>query len=192
MFDNLHKAFSRIESLEDEEWELIKSRFHEVEFKKKEHLLSLGKIANSFFFINEGLVRLYGYKNGEEKTLFFFKEGMMAGSIKSYRREQPTNLILEAIEPTKALRIDRPDLEELYYSSPKMARLSVRIYQQRLEQILQFFSSFVLDTPEERYKNFLKKEPDLLNRVPQHIIASFLGVTPVSLSRIRTRMLHKS
>lgn len=142
-------------------------------------------------FISKGLARLLGHKDGEEKTLFFFKEGMFAGSIQSYLFEKPSHLVLEALEEIEGLEISREDLEFIVQKSPDLSFIIMTYTQLRLSALLHFFSSFVLDNPEERYEKFLVNEPELFNRVPQHIIASFLGMTPVSLSRIRKRLLDR-
>jgi len=167
---------------------LIKDRFEPRTFKKKEKLLDIDQVARHFYFINSGLLRLYGYKDGEEKTLFFFKENMIAGSIDSYLDQSPGSLVLEALTDMETLAISGENLQDLYQVSHEMTKIGLLLTQYRLSYLLKFFSSFVLDSPEERYRRFMEEHPDLLMEIPQHIIASFLGVTPVSLSRIRKRI----
>jgi CRP-like cAMP-binding protein len=191
IFDQLEKLFQSIAPLDQQELDFIRSRFKPIQFAKKDRLLDFQEVADHFFYINYGLVRLFSYKDGEEKTLFFFKENMIAGSIESYLEHAPSNLVLEALEPGEGLKISKKDLNELLQSSPAMNRVGLALTQQRLQYLLGFFSSFVLDSPEERYLKFMANSSDLMNRVPQHIIASFLGITPVSLSRIRKRLMHK-
>lgn len=188
---HLLEILRTIRPLSDEDWELARSKFKLVSFVKKERIIDAETVANRYVFISNGLARLYGFKAGEEKTLFFFKEGMFAGSIQSYLFEKPSHLVLEALEDVEGLEISREDLEFIIEQSQDMAFIMMTYTQLRLNGLLQFFSSFVLDSPEERYKKFVAREPDLFNRVPQHIIASFLGITPVSLSRIRKRLLNK-
>ncbi|MFT7031490.1 MAG: CRP-like cAMP-binding protein [Marinoscillum sp.] len=190
-FDQLEKLFQSITPLDQQELDFIRSQFKPIQFVKKERLLDFQEVADHFFYIDSGLVRLFGYKEGEEKTLFFFKENMIAGSIDSYLAHVPSNLVLEAMEAGEGLKISKKDLNELLQSSPAMNRVGLALTQQRLQYLLGFFSSFVLDSPEERYLKFMANSSDLMNRVPQHIIASFLGITPVSLSRIRKRLTHK-
>ena len=187
----LLQVLRNIYPLSDEEWEWIKPKFRPVSFRKKERIIETEMISGSYVFIARGLARLYGYKEGAEKTLFFFKEGMLAGSIQSYLFQKPSLMVLEALEEIDGLEISKDDLETVFQSSPAMAQILMTYTQLRLNSLLHFFSSFVLDSPEERYEKFMLNEPGLLNRVPQHIIASFLGITPVSLSRIRKRLLDK-
>ncbi|MFY0607244.1 MAG: Crp/Fnr family transcriptional regulator [Cyclobacteriaceae bacterium] len=170
------------------EKENIRKAFIPVFFDKKQKMLEYQRVADHFFFINSGLARLYGYKDGEEKTLFFFKENMIAGSMDSYIDQKPNSLILESIEPIKALMISREAIDQVLGSSLAMTKVGLRLTQIRLQYLLSFYASFVLDSPEERYLKFLKESGDLAGRVPQHMIASFLGITSVSLSRIRKRI----
>lgn len=189
--DHLLQSLRAIRPLSDEDWEMARSKFKPVSFARRERIIDTETVANSYIFISTGLARLYGFKEGEEKTLFFFKEGMFAGSIQSYLFEKPSLLVFEALEDIDGLEISREDLEFIIQQSQDIAFIIMTYTQLRLNGLLHFFSSFVLDNPEERYEQFIANEPGLLNRVPQHIIASFLGITPVSLSRIRKRLLDK-
>ncbi|MDW3194932.1 MAG: Crp/Fnr family transcriptional regulator [Cytophagales bacterium] len=188
---HLLQTLRAIRPLSDEDWEMAASKFKPVTYQKKQRIIDTETVANSYVFISKGLARLHGYKDGEEKTLFFFKEGMFAGSIQSYLFEKPSLLVLETIEEIEGLEISKEDLEAIFQQSPDLSFIIMTYTQLRLNHLLHFFSSFVLDSPEERYEKFMANEPDLLNRVPQHIIASFLGMTPVSLSRIRKRLLER-
>ena len=190
-FERLRNVMSSIEPLNEEDWEMMLARFNPVSFRKKDRILDTEEVSNRYIFIASGLARLYGYKEGEEKTLFFFKEGMFAGSIQSYLFDQPSQLVLEAIEDVEGLEIGKEDLDYVFRSSAAISKILMIYTQMRLSSLLNYFSSFVLDSPEERYEKFILAEPDLHNRVPQHIIASFLGITPVSLSRIRKRLFDK-
>ena len=184
----LFSTLSEWGPLSEGDKKIIHSRFKPVTFKKKQRLIEPEQVSNSYVYIVNGLARLYGYKDGEEKTLFFFKEGMFAGSIESYMFGKPSALVLEAIEDINGLEAGREDLEYAFGSSPSLAKSLMTYTQLRLNGLLHYFSSFVLDSPEERYEKFIMREPELFNRVPQHVIASFLGITPVSLSRIRKRI----
>ena len=187
----LFKTLAEWGSLSDSDKEIIHSRFKPVTFRKKARLIEAEEVSHSYVFISKGLARLYGYKDGEEKTLFFFKEGMFAGSIQSYLFGDPSSLVLEAMEDIEGLEARKEDLEYAFQHSPAIARALMMYTQFRLTALLHYFSSFVLDTPEERYEKFILREPELFNRVPQHVVASFLGLTPVSLSRIRKRLQQK-
>ncbi|KPL15383.1 MAG: hypothetical protein AMS23_10950 [Bacteroides sp. SM1_62] len=191
MYTKLYELFGRFIPLDENDKQILQERFEPQSVKKKHQLLEYGKVANHFYFINEGLIRLYGHKEGEEKTLFFFTEGMIAGSIESYLTQAPSELILEALEDTHLLVISGEGLQELYDISTKFSKAGLLLTQHRLAALMKFFTSFVFGSPEARYQDFQNSHPDLIQRVPQHIIASFLGITPVSLSRIRKRISNQ-
>ena len=115
---------------------------------------------------------------------------MIAGSIESYLAQAPSELILEALEDTELLAVSGEGLQGLYDHSIKFSKAGLLLTQHRLAALMKFYTSFVFDSPSARYQEFIKNHPDLVQRVPQHIIASFLGVTPVSLSRIRKRIYN--
>ena len=190
MYDKLYNLFGRFITMDETERQILEERFEPRDINRKEQLIEYGQVANHYFFINKGLLRLYGYKEGQEKTLFFFKENMIAGSIESFLTQAPSELILEALEDTELLAITGEGLQELYDLSIKFSKAGLLLTQYRLAALMKFYTSLVFDSPEARYQEFLKNHPDLIQRVPQHIIASFLGITPVSLSRIRKRILN--
>ena len=190
-FEQIWNTLSSMASLTKSDQQFILEQFKPVSFRKKDRIIDTEETSTGYVFINQGLARLYGYKDGEEKTLFFFKEGMFAGSIQTYLFEKPSVLVVEAMEDIEGLAIDKQGLDDMFAHSKELSQALMIYTQHRLNGLLYYFSSFVLDSPEERYEKFILSEPDLFNRVPQHVIASFLGITPVSLSRIRKRLMDK-
>ncbi|HCR54650.1 MAG TPA: Crp/Fnr family transcriptional regulator, partial [Cytophagales bacterium] len=128
----------------------------------------------------------------EEITGFIFKEHLFASSYDSFLRKVPSLQTLETLEACELLVITYQKLEELYVTLPKINVLTRKVAEQRFINGQQILSSFLLESPEERYRRFEVQHKDLLQRVPQNMIASFLGITPVSLSRIRKRMQQPS
>ncbi len=189
MFQNFYKVIGSIVSFTDEEKQLIEEAFVFRKVAKKTKLSEEGKVAKELYFISKGLVRLYYTKDGEEITGFIFKENLFASSYDSFLREVPGIQTLEALEDCELLVISKRNLEKLYEAVPKMHIVARKVAEQRFINAQQMLSSFILDTPVERYKKFEEQHGDLLLRVPHHIIASLLGITPVSLSRIRKRLL---
>ncbi len=188
MFQNFYKVIGSIVSFTDEEKQLIEEAFVFRKVAKKTKLSEEGKVAKELYFISKGLVRLYYTKDGEEITGFIFKENLFASSYDSFLREVPGTQTLEALEDCELLVISKRNLEKLYEAVPKMHFVARKVAEQRFINAQQMLSSFILDTPVERYKKFEEQHGDLLLRVPHHIIASLLGITPVSLSRIRKRL----
>jgi CRP-like cAMP-binding protein len=190
MFESFYSYTSKIVSFTQNEKELIENAFSFRQVPKKYKLAEEGKIAKELYFINKGLVRLYYTKDGEEITGYIFKENLFASSYDSFLRQVPSIQTLEALEDCDLLVIHKNELEKLYETLPKMQILARKVAEQRFINAQMMLSSFILDSPEERYRKFEEQHGDLLLRVPHHIIASYLGITPVSLSRIRKRLME--
>jgi len=190
MFKAFYEFTDRIISFTASEKAALENAFTIRQVPRKYQLSKEGEIADELFFILKGLIRLYYRKDGEEITGFIFKENLFASSYDSFLRQVPGIQTLETLEPCDLLVISRNDLEELYEQIPKMQILARKVAEQRFIHAQMMLSSFILDTPEERYVKFLEQQGELLLRVPHHVIASLLGITPVSLSRIRKRTLQ--
>ncbi len=188
MFESIYRYVNHFISLTNKEKAIFESVFTFRQVPKNFVLIEEGKVANELFFINKGLLRLYYTKDGDDITGFIFREGLFAGSYDSFLRRSPGIQTLETLEDCDLLAITADHMEQLYAEIPKMNILTRKIAEQRFINAQMILSSFILDSPEERYRKFEEQHKDLLLRVPQHMIASFLGITPVSLSRIRKRI----
>ncbi|MDR6571152.1 cAMP-binding domain of CRP or a regulatory subunit of cAMP-dependent protein kinases [Chitinophaga ginsengisegetis] len=143
-------------------------------------------------FIEQGIMRAYIIKsNGDEATLFLRWEKQFIASHDTIIHRRPSRFIYRALEPTTLLEIDYDVLEEVLKTHPEYEPLRNFFLMRMLSESLNIMESFVTLSPEERYRNLLAERFDLVNRVPDKYIASMLGITPVSLSRIRKRMLDK-
>ena len=157
--------------------------------KAKTVLVSNGQIADELYFIQKGLLRLYYTTDeGTDITGFIFFENMFAGSLESFLVQQPSQQTLETLEPTVLLVLSKKSLEELYQRIPVSHIIMRKVMEERFVSAQHILSSHILYNAEQRYLQFAHRYPNLLQRVPQHLIASFLGITPVSLSRIRNRI----
>ncbi|MCF1715291.1 Crp/Fnr family transcriptional regulator [Flavihumibacter sp. RY-1] len=188
MFSALFKYSAQLVSFTREEQQIIESYFSVRQVPKKFTLIQNGKIARELYFINKGLLRLYYSKDTEDITAFIFREHLFASSYDSFLRQAPSIQGLDTLEDSELLVITYDDLNTLYKKVPRMETLARKIAEQRFINAQQILSSYILDSPEERWKKFEAINGDLLLRVPHHMIASFLGITPVSLSRIRKRL----
>ena len=188
MFSALFKYCSQLVSFTREEQQIIESYFSIRQVPKKFTLIQNGKIARELYFINKGLLRLYYTKDTEDITAFIFREHLFASSYDSFLRQAPSIQGLDTLEDSELLVITYDDLNTLYKKVPRMETLARKIAEQRFINAQLILSSYILDSPEERWKKFEATNGDLLLRVPHHMIASFLGITPVSLSRIRKRL----
>ena len=175
----------------DAEVNTILEKFVKRRIKKKVNLLSAGSVAKEIYFIYSGCMRLYYEKDGEDISAYFFTEGMFAGAYDSFVSRQPSRHNIETIENCEVRAISFSDSQELFATVPRMNELVRKVIEERFVSLHQLLTSQLLDTPEERYLYLLHHRPDLLNRIPQHQIATFLGITPVSLSRIKGRTAKK-
>ena len=159
-------------------------------YEKGAILLEEGKISNECYFIIKGCIRSFYIKDGEEKTTeFFTEEQAVIPSV--YGKKIPSEYYIECIEDTIA-GVGTPELEtEMYQKFPQIESLNRALGEAIMAKYQDTFSEFKMASPEERYLALLKNRPDLIQRAPQHQIASYLGIKPESLSRIRKRIMKQ-
>jgi CRP-like cAMP-binding protein len=165
----------------------FKDAFIEQLIPKKTILLNEGEISKHVHFIRKGCLRQWFNKNGRDITFQFFFEGQAVASIDSFLSCQPSLLTIESIEPSVILSMSKENFDELNRIYPEVKEGFQQILLQRFRNYAQLFLSRIKDNPMERYEALLKEHPEIIKRIPQHYIASYLGITPVSLSRIRNR-----
>jgi len=170
-----------------EVWERFGNMFVEREIQPKTILLHEGEIANQVHFIRKGCLRMWFNKDGKDITTQFFFEGQGVASIESFMTGQPSLFTLESIEPSIIWSLSRENFELLPRFVPGLREGFQELMFQRFRNYAQLFLSRIKDTPRERYEDLLTNHPEIIKRVPQHYIASYLGITPISLSRIRNR-----
>ena len=184
-------TFKQITGFTDNELQIVLKHFEAKRIKKKTILLHAGKIADEVYFIVSGCIRLFCEKDGEELSTYFFTEKMFAGAYDSFISRKASRHSIETLEDCQVLCLSHKALEELYILFPKMNEFVRKSIEERFVILHDLFTDYILNSPEERYLGLLKERPDLLNRISQHQIASFLGITAVSLSRIRNRVAKK-
>ncbi|HEX2966016.1 MAG TPA: Crp/Fnr family transcriptional regulator [Syntrophorhabdaceae bacterium] len=170
----------------------LSDRITVKEIQSGSTLLSQGNIATKLFVIIEGCVRAFYIKeNGVEVTSQFFIEGQMIASLESATTGAPSQLNIETIEDSVIGFIQWKIIEKTLHES-SLARDSFgNFLMKRLIYYMNQQSSFILDNPEKRYMKFIEEQPELASRLPKQYIASYLGITPVSLSRIRSRLRNR-
>jgi CRP-like cAMP-binding protein len=191
MYDQLKNQCRQIVPLSDEELELIDTYFECRAISKKEYVLRDNKVCNFIAFIANGSIRHFHTKDGVEKTCDISFENSWVTDFQSFTHNTVCIMNLQAMEDTTVFMIRKENLFKLYRECSKyetFGRLMAEQVAQRATEIAMSLSS---DKPEERFQNLLKKQPDLFQRVPQKYIANFLGISPESLSRIRSRILSK-
>jgi len=186
------KNISQHIQLDDREVDYFLSLLQPRTIKRKEYLLRPNEVCKYESFIAKGCLRTYTIDNaGLEHIVMFAIEEWWTGDLYSFLTQTPGNFIIDALEDTEVLQISKDDLEKLYECVPKFERFFRLILQnafvaqqQRINQNLSF-------TAEERYLHFIKKYPQLEQRLPQKQVAAYLGITPEFLSMIRRKLAHK-
>lgn len=191
MHDLLFDFISKYISLTDEEKGAIVSLdiFHSV--KKGTTLLKEGQKSQESYFVLKGCIRVYYIKAGEEKTTAFYTE-MDALTPHCVISKTPSDYFISCVEDS-ILLISNADMEaEINSKFPKFETMCRMLSEELLAKQQIDFDEFKTSSPEQRYLNLLQNRPDLVQRVPQHQLASYLGIKPQSLSRVRARILEKN
>lgn len=161
-------------------------------FKKGAFLLKEGQVAKLCYFVLKGCVRQYFLVDGEERTTNFYTEGQPVTPYGGTFRQEPSKYYLSCLEDT-IVTVGSPEEEALFFAKfPRLESVSRLAIEEELGKSQDQLSTFILSSPEERYRQLLETRPDLLERVPQYHLASYLGVKPESLSRIRKRISIKA
>lgn len=168
-------------------WNQFQDYFVENEIASKTVLLHAGETSKHVHIVKKGCLRQWFNKDGKDITLQFFFEGQPVASIDSFISNQPSLFTIESIEPSTIVSISKEHFEQLNNSYPELKERFHDFLFQRFRNYAQLFLSRIKDSPKERYDDLLKNHPEIIKRVPQHYIASYLGITPISLSRIRNR-----
>ncbi len=190
MQDVLFDFISKYISLTDEEKNAILSQDIFRSVKKGTILLKEGQKAKDSYFVLKGCIRTYYVLDGEEKTTAFYTE-MEVLTPPCVISNTPSEYFVSSIEDT-ILTVTNPDMEvEVNSKFPKFEIMCRRLSEELLAKQQINFDEFKTSSPEQRYLNLLQKRPDLIQRVPQHQLASYLGIKPQSLSRLRARILEK-
>lgn len=188
----LLSVIRRIVPVNDAEAEVIGTLFHPVRLSKGEYFIEAGQVCRSVGFINQGLVRYYINRDGEEKIYDFGKEDDFTCDYESFLPQQPCKRTIQAIEDTDLLVVSSPDLQRIFTELTHGERFGRLVAEQLFVATIGQVTSLYTDSPAERYQAFLRQYPTLQTRLPQYFVASYVGVKPQSLSRIRARWAGKS
>lgn len=168
-------------------WEIFRPYFKQEEVPARTILLQEGKVSRKMYFIEKGCLRTWVNNDGKEITTQFFFEGDSVSSIESFRTNQPSLYSIETIEPCVLQTITQKEFQMVVEQSPEIKKRFEEHLFKRLFQAQQLFFSYLKNSPQQRYEDLITQYPHIVQRVPQHYIASYLGITSVSLSRIRNR-----
>ena len=189
MHSNLLTLIGQIAELEKDEIELIKSSFKPFFLAKGDFFLEDGEINRHIGFLCKGLVRYFVNKDGEESTFEFTKEGEFIADYQSFTNKTVTIQNIQAIEDCEILIINYPDAQTIFNTTKNGNLIGRIIIEHRFDVMVTQLLAIYMQNHEERYKRFVSQYSDLTQRIPLYLIASYVGVQPPSLSRIRRRFV---
>ncbi len=189
MFDKFLSLINHYVTLNEEEVGYLCDVLVMKQHKKGEPIFSEGQVARTIYFVLEGCVRLFYNVDGTDKTAFFFTEGKFICAGASYTFGTPARENYQAVENSVLVHLDRETTDQLLRLSPKFELIARIATEDELITSQQLIASFITLSPEERYTELLRTNGELFRRVPQRYIASFLGISPETLSRIKRRVV---
>ncbi len=188
--NHLIDYFGRFVDLSDDEIQFLVENTEVISLEKNNVILAEGQISREFYFVNSGCLRMYYISRGEEKTAYFYTENMFVSSYRSFTKQIPANHNIATIEEAELIVFSLESVQKFVSFSSTFEMLARVMMEEELAAYQEMISAFIAHSAEERYLKLVSEKPNLLQRIPQHLIATYLGVTPETLSRIRSR-IHK-
>ena len=189
MKEIVRQYIKKIEKFDEDEINGIVENMQVESFKKGTVILKQGSVCDKCYFVLKGCLRQYMIVDGEEKITDFFLEGQPAVMYSSYIKQSPSEFYLSCVEDCVLITGTREQELELHKKYPKLEYITHTLMVQDYHKVEDYIALLNGYKPEERYLALQKNRPELLNRIPLHQIASFIGVTPESFSRIRKRIM---
>jgi CRP-like cAMP-binding protein len=192
MFSPLRNHIEKFVRLEDAEWDMLLPYLEFQKIKKHTIFAQESIIANEVAFVLDGMLRHFYTKDGEEKTTYFYFENHFVGSYISCITRQPSQLTVEALSDCKLIVFPYDKMSQLFDKSKTWQRFGRLMAEYLAIGLEERMVGLLTLSPEERYLELVKgTKKKIIERIPQHYIANYLGITPVSMSRIRSRVLKK-
>ncbi|SHF98272.1 cAMP-binding domain of CRP or a regulatory subunit of cAMP-dependent protein kinases [Fodinibius roseus] len=186
MYQVLKESFQEHVSLTDEQWEMCKKKFRPKRMLKRQFLLQEGDVCRELAFVEKG--SLYSYSvdsKGNQHVIRFAFEGWWMANLQSFFTRKPTNLNIEVLEDSELLVLDSKNHEKLLEEIPAYERYHRIILQNAYVALQQRVENALGLTAEEKYNRLIEQNPEFMNRVPLNLVASYLGISPETLSRVR-------
>lgn len=186
--DKLFEYFKKFNTLSKEAERAIADICSIITIKKNKDLQPIGHTCKTIYFINKGLARIYYLKDGIDITENFFFENNVIARVESLLTGKPSRKAIQILEDAEIVGINANELFKLYDRFPEIERLFRKIFEAAYVDTINRIEGMQFHSAEERYKALLEQAPDVLKRVPLKYVASYLGITQVSLSRIRAQL----
>jgi CRP-like cAMP-binding protein len=188
MYEQLRQHINKVVSISTTEFDVLTSFFHPMHLKKKEHLYVQNEICRYIAFVNKGCLRSYHVdRKGDDQIIYFAVEDWWVADLQSFFLQIPSAFNLQALEDCELLVSSKAEFERAFEAVPPFEKF-YRIKTQAAYSSAQKTVVGKTETAEDRYLKLLKTAPSILDRVPQHYIAAYLGIKPQSLSRIRKKI----
>ena len=191
MLEYVRQFISQHIELTEGEFQTLASKLQLVSFDKKTKLVEIGEVATTFYFVLKGISRRYFYRGKQEVITHLIKEGGMMGSVISFLTGQPSRYALETIEPVTAYSLSKKDLEDLFLTDKKWEKFGRKIITAFFLQLEYQILDNIRYSTKERFINFMKHNPELVQRVPQKYLASYLEIQPETFSRLKHLMVKE-
>ena len=162
------------------------------EVKKKDFIIRTGDTYQNIGIVIKGIFRGFYLKDGEEISTWFSSENEVIASYMNILSDEPSKLTYQALEESEVFVTSYAKIKEISSKDSEVLVFINTLLEKQLLESYQRFERYVLQSPEERFKNLLEQKPEIFNRVSQRMLASYVGVTPVSLSRIKARLTPKN
>lgn len=185
--EGIRTYFNKFIKLSDVEWNAFASCIQKQQISKREFILTEGATCDFIAFVGEGMFRFYYVDEGNEKVTAFFFPGDFVSNYRSFITGQPSDHNIESMKESVVYKVMKKDLLKLYDQYPAIDRLGRLIAENLYLTVAKRLDEFLYSSPEERYRNLQNRNSKLLQEVPQYMLASYLGVKPETLSRIRMR-----
>ena len=191
MLANLQDFIKQHSELTEEDFMTLASKLRTVDFDKKTKVVEIGEVATDFYFVIKGIARRYFFRGNQEVITHLIKEGDIMGSVVSFLTGEPSRYVLETIEPVTALAMTKIELEELFASHKKWEKFGRKLLTSYFLQTEYHNLNNIRYSTKERFVNFMKQNPDLVLRVPQKYLASYLEIQPETFSRLKHLMVKE-
>ena len=192
MFESFANYLREKAGVTDEELKLLQNVAIEKRLRKRQYLLQEGDVSHYNSFIVKGCLRLYRVgKDGTEYILKFGIENWWMSDYESFNSGFPSKSNIDALEDCELILIKKEDFDHLFNTIPNLKNLRAKLDNRSFDASQNRILSNISDTAEEKYSNFMKSYPDIYNRVPLHMIASFLGLSRETLTRIRQKYTNR-